>query len=316
MIEHTSQHTIYYSNKEHVPMQEIAESLLALTKIVERTPQLLDELLEDASVDRVEIYLDELKSGSLFERAVFKFFFKSQKEFDSFFRTGGKKLGVDALKKNKKAIPYLILCAVLMGGVYALRRSVGDKERSIQVENHATQMIQITAGTLNMDPKDLKDILVRSLKDNSDLAKDAVKFVRPAKLEQGASITMDDDSQSSLNSQVVNSFPKDLHELPAPEFVQEYQNIEIQIRAVDLDSTKKGWAAKVPAISDARVKLQLAPFMDGAELMEKKVVLGSLTAVFEVQDDGSRIPRLYYLSEYEGQSKTGSALSVKSLPPK
>jgi hypothetical protein len=293
-------------------MQDIAESLLALTKIVERTPRLLDELLEDASVDRVEIYLDELKSGSLFERAAFKFFFKSQKEFDSFFRTGGKKLGVDALKKNKKAIPYLILCAVLMGGIYAIRRGVGDKDRTVQVENHATQMIQITAGTLNMEPSDLKDVLVRVLKDNNDLARDAVKFVRPAKREQGASITLDDDDSSSLTSQVVNSFPKELHELPAPEFVEEHHGIEVQIRAVDLDSTKKGWAAKIPAISEARVKLQLAPFMDGTELMEKKVVHGDVTAVFEVQEDGSRVPRLYYLSDYEGQRKPPTAASEPS----
>jgi hypothetical protein len=83
-----------------------------------------------------------------------------------------------------------------------------------------------------------------------------------------------------------------------------------------LDSTKKGWAAKVPAISGARVKLQLAPFMDGAGLMEKKVVHGNVTAVFEVQEDGSRIPRLYYLSDYEGKRKEDSALSNTSLPPK
>ena len=81
-MELTTTHRIYYSNKEHIPLSEIADSLLALEGLIRQSPDVLENLFPGTKIYGVEVYLSELKSGSLYEDVLVKFVFGSQDKLD------------------------------------------------------------------------------------------------------------------------------------------------------------------------------------------------------------------------------------------
>ncbi|MFT5240764.1 MAG: hypothetical protein ACI9OU_001050 [Candidatus Promineifilaceae bacterium] len=66
------------------------------------------------------------------------------------------------------------------------------------------------------------------------------------------------------------------------------ENVEIHLRAIDLDRARTGWAAVLPSISDSRTKLQIDAIIDLEELKGKTIVTGDVTLVWVVKDDGKK----------------------------
>jgi hypothetical protein len=84
-------------------------------------------------------------------------------------------------------------------------------------------------------------------------------------------------------------------EVDEAESVEDFKSVEISIRATDLDSTKRGWAAVLPAISDRRTKLHLDPAIQPDELMKNPHFKGDVTVVFKYNEKGEKYPSLVFL---------------------
>ena len=91
---------IYYSNKQLVPIGEIAESLLALEAVIRLSPEVLEALFPGTKIDAIDIYIKELRSDSLLEDVFVKFIFGSQEKFDQFINNTRERLGMTSLMNN------------------------------------------------------------------------------------------------------------------------------------------------------------------------------------------------------------------------
>ncbi|MEJ1397746.1 MAG: hypothetical protein RPU52_09505, partial [Candidatus Sedimenticola sp. (ex Thyasira tokunagai)] len=49
---------IYYSNKEKIPLSEVARSLLALEEVSRIAPDILEKLYEDVTVQSMSVFVD------------------------------------------------------------------------------------------------------------------------------------------------------------------------------------------------------------------------------------------------------------------
>ena len=69
----------------------------------------------------------------------------------------------------------------------------------------------------------------------------------------------------------------------------------MQIRATDLDSVRRGWAAVIPIFGDRRVKVHLEMNVPPEKLAGKKAVRADLTVVFKTDKTGERVPVLAHV---------------------
>lgn len=182
-MEITIHQEIYYSNKKLVPIKDVAESLLALEAIIRQSPDLLEAMFPGTEISFVEIYINELKSDSLWEDVVVKFIFKDQKNLDQFIANIRERVGMDNLTNNQHLLSIIIISLIFISVLYVLNKDQAAlPEQKTTIEANNNTIIQIGAGMVDLSAQDFKAIIDSAIKDKNSLAKDAAKFVAPAKL--------------------------------------------------------------------------------------------------------------------------------------
>lgn len=289
---------IYYSNKELVPIKDVAESLLALEAIIRQSPDVLEAMFPGTKIQSVEIYINELKSDSIWEDVVVKFIFGSQKKFDEFIASARERIGMDNIMNNPQLLSSIILVMILSGGAYYLGKDKSaTPEQKATIEANNNTIIQIGAGMVDLSSEDFKAIIDSAIKDKEKLAKNAIKVVNPAKRDPEANITFNDNEELRIQNESVKAMPRFVQEPEDEEYIEDYKNIELEIRAIDLDSTKRGWAVVVPYLHKRRVRLQLDPTVSPEDLLDKRKVNANVTVIFGHDKEYNKIPKLVFLRE-------------------
>lgn len=302
-MELTVHQQIYYSNKELVPIKDVAESLLALEAIIRQSPDVLEAMFPGTKIQSVEVYINELKSDSIWEDVVVKFIFGNQKKFDEFIASVRERIGMDNIMNNPQLLSSIILVMILSGGAYYLGKDKSaTPEQKATIEANNNTIIQIGAGMVDLSAEDFKAIIDSAIKDKEKLAKNAIKVVNPAKRDPEASITFNDNKELRIQNESVKAMPRFVQEPEDEEYIEDYNNIDLEIRAIDLDSTKRGWAVVVPDLHKRRVRLQLDPTVSPEDLLDKRKVNANVTVIFGHDKEYNKIPKLVFLREIIAES--------------
>ena len=152
---------------------------------------------------------------------------------------------------------------------------------------------------VDMTPDDFRAIVESAVKDHDKLAKDAVAIVKPAKRDPKATITCDQNESLQVQQQSVSAMPAQTAPIEEEVYIKDFDSVYIEIRATDLDSTKKGWAAVIPDISEKRTRLQLDPTIKPTDVLAKLKFKGTVTVVYKTNKSGKKIPSLYLLRDIE-----------------
>ncbi|WP_114765547.1 hypothetical protein [Vibrio rhodolitus] len=292
---------IYYSNKEYVPVGEIARSLIAFESLVKQAPEVLEALFPDAKIIDVEVFIKELRSDSIWEDLVVKLIFGNQQRFDECIENTRQKLGIEQImNKNPNFLSAVLVAMILSGGAYYLGRSStsSDKEAKATVEANNNTIIQIGAGMVDMSAEEFTNIVISAIKDKEKLAENSLNVVKPAKLDPNATITFNEDSSIQISNASVRAMPeyKSKPEV-AEDVIEDFHDVRLEIRAIDLDSTKRGWAVVAPSLHKRRVKLQLDPTIKPMDLKNKLSINGHITVVWGADSQGIKVPKLIFLRE-------------------
>lgn len=251
-------HRVHYSNRDPIPISEIASSLLALERILLRAPRVLS-LVTDVPIEGAEVFVDDILTGSLTEDIIVKLFFKDQAGLDAFLLKINEELGKRKVTRNV-LIGALIL-SLVGAGLYGAAKALGqsDAANSINVNNNV--IINIGAEKSGMSAEQLEKIVLAAISDKKANARDAIEFVRPAKRDAEATISLEDSAVLAIPKNVIAKAPHSLtiESEPSEKF---YPDVDLQVRATNLDSKKSGWAAIIPNLVDRRVKLVLAEGVD------------------------------------------------------
>lgn len=286
---------IYYSNKQLVPIKEVAESLLALEAVIRHSPQVLEALFPGTTIKAVDVFIKELRSDSIWEDVIIKFVFGSQKKFDQFVANARERLGMDNIVNNPQLLSAIIIVLILMGGAYYLGKDKPEQRATIEANNNT--IINIGAGMMEMSAEEFKSLIEGAVNDKAKLARDALRVVKPAKLDSNASITFNANDELQITPDAVCAIPRYVGEPEEEEFIEDFAEIDMELRATDLDSTKRGWAVVVPELSERRVRLQLDPTVNPEELYEKRKFRANATIIFGQDKDYKLIPKLVFLRE-------------------
>jgi hypothetical protein len=296
MAELQTKHQFYYDTTRPLRLWEIAEALIATEAILTRTGPVLEELFPGTTIEKIEVLLDGLRSGSLYEDLFVKFFFGSQDKLDEVIHTTRRRLGMDRLAERKLIVGAIFLALVLYGGRIAVGRLFGPKEARDVIEINNSTIIVVGAELADVAPEQLRQIIEKTTKDGGKLANEAIRVLRPAKGTTPGALIVDQEPRLTILPETIETMPSQVFPDKPEERLEPYKNVELEIRATDLDSFKKGWAALIPEVAGKRrVPLQIAPDINTTKLGGGKVIRGDVTVIF-AKVGGREVARRAYLS--------------------
>lgn len=248
---------IKYTNENPVPIAEIIDSLLALEKIIRRTPKFVERYYKGIKITSTEVFVSSVEAGSLKEEFVIRFVFKTKENYDQAKELAAKILGDNQVVKTIVALG--VGAIIGAGMIYALP----DGTQAPTIEAYNNTIINIGAD-INFSAADIKATL--GALPPKAVAREAIQAVRPAKLEPGSHIEMEELPGLDMPSKFVKESPYK-YEPPMPsEKSSKYKNVEIFIHASDRDNNEKGWGGIVPELFEHRVKFVLADNVDPSKL--------------------------------------------------
>lgn len=257
---------VYYNTKNPVPIKEIIASLQGLEGLLQCVPQALTNLT-GIEIDGSEFLVQTIKSGSLVDDFLLRFFFKDKESFEAF----AQKLG-----ENKK-MRVAVIAAIVAGAVgYGLHwAATASKQPTPSITATNSVIIQNGAGTLNMSPEVYQEKLLAALSDKKSVAASAIKAVAPNRNDPQSTIrfgALEDAATNGLEipASAIAEAPTKLI-LEPNERIEKYTNAVLHLRAMDLDNKTKGWAGKL-ANREERLLIQLDPNVSASEIFGRESV--------------------------------------------
>lgn len=281
----TTTHQVYYSNREPVPIKEIVESLLGLEQVIRMSPRVLQGLT-GVEIDHIDIFVEQLETGSLMETVLIKLFFKSEDDLNTFLdKVRGK---LEKPMARNILIGSVLTALVGYGAYLAASAQKGAAAGTVTITANNNTIINVGAGETNLTPEAFKAIVEAAVQDKKELAQSAVKVLKPARLDEQASIQFDNHEKLALPAAVVKATPRTV-DIEAQKKIEDLLDVDLEIRATNLDSQKQGWAALLPGKIDRRIKLQLGDGVDPLDVAGKLKVRADISIYYVLDKDGVRL---------------------------
>lgn len=263
-------HTVYYNTKNPVPISEVIDALQSLQALMKTVPKVIEGITE-TKIRATELHIERIESGSLSETVLLTLFFKDEDELKKFMAK------IRENPKLKYTLVGFALAGVVMYGIQSVSGSKGDTPQ-IQANNNT--IIAIGADATNMAPEALTAIIEAAVSNKKENAKQAVKFVSPARSDPESSVSLlgENGPEIEITPKAIGETPRVVGEI-RDQKIEDISNVEVQIRATDLDSKSSGWAGKIEGIT-SRTKIELDPRVDEKLLFGRVVVRADVTITF------------------------------------
>lgn len=300
-IENT--HQIYYSNENQIPITEVAESLLAYNRIAQLSPRVFHKLMPNIEISQLDVIVGNIETGSLFEEFIVKFLFRDQQGFDDAIEKLRGDVGMDSLKENKTLFAVVIAALVGAGIMYLINNNktstTSQEKATIQANNNV--IINYGAGMVGLSEGEFQAVVENVVKTKSEkvrLANDAATLLKPAKSDPNAEVTLDGSEKLKFDKKVIAVIPNEkLVEPEDEEDSKEFYDVDIYLRATDLDNPNRGWGVIVPEVSDLRVKMHVDPGINLSNLGGKTKIVGDISVMYKRKEGEPFRPYLYYLKD-------------------
>lgn len=302
-IEYTQD--IYYSNKQKIPISEVARSLLALEEASSVVPTLIETIFDDVSIKSMSIYIEELESGSLKERVQYYLWIALQNNLENNSEIEYKNLSNETGENKRNIIGWALAATLIIALKFAADRAFPNEEKPY-LQEQINITFQAGRDITGIDSEKLLGTVKTLVKENPQAIKGAIGFTNPAKKEKNAHLKI--GTITRLTSELLKEVPAGLFEEEEQERVIELTDTEVFIRATDKDSGKKGWGATVPEFSEKRVRMHIAPGIDLEFLSHQDVIVGDVAIFYLVTTQGNvKKPHihLYSINEEETRRKNG-----------
>ena len=275
--------SLYFDRSSAPTLQEVIDSLQGFDAIAKRFPKILSELM-DVPVSSVSVNVNKIEIGSLYDDLIVNFGFGGQEQIDLFMKEMHEEF------MNHEAVPYLIFFLLLIAGGVVLYKAVSPKEKPMDpiINSHNTTIVNIIAADVGKDPEQVKEIIERAVphSESIKLAKDSCKIFNA--FGDSESMKFKNFEKYSMPKELVKSFPSDIA-VDEIEDMKDFDGVEVQIRAADMDSLKTGWAARIPAVYDKRLKVKVAGAVDASKINMGASVKADVTVVYK-NEGGEMVP--------------------------
>ena len=130
-----------------------------------------------------------------------------------------------------------------------------------------------------MTPEQFTAVVQAAVRDKKALARDSVKLMAPARTDKTSSVVFDGNPQVVIPSEVILAAPSSV-EAPQNNIEEPIPDVDLHIRATNLDSQTNGWAGLIPGLFERRLPIELADDVDPRELASKFKVRADVIVVY------------------------------------
>lgn len=257
-----SSYTFYYDTLRPVPIREAIESLQGLERIVAALPRVTKQLVGFGDF-KFEVEIEEIYSGSLTEKVLVRYLFKTEENLNRF------------IDQVRKIMPPGVLVPVLVAGVlsyggYLLTRP--DPLQPVTIGDISNSIVNI-GGTQTITDE-VASAVINGVRNQRQIADATISVLRPAMNQPGSSLNISgNDSDATgvdfrIPSSEVARLPKELPPARAEVYAR-MENVLVDVRAIDLDRADKGWEGKIEGVT-GRIRIEFGDGVDIAEVARRQ----------------------------------------------
>lgn len=295
-------------------VDEVVATLLAQKRLIQESALVLPVAFRGYELGAVEIRVVRVAEGSLITELIVQIYGQYQTDIQKAVIEGLEKMiGEDIPAELESLVTLLTLAVVYFIARYTydlVRGKKKDQPASTHIEGNYNTVINIIGTKIGVSGEAvdaaIKDAI--PLTRRRSLIKAVTGFLAPAKKNPGTKITA--DGYGDIPVEVIAEYPNDA-ELAE---IDETRNIDvpgalIEIRALDRDKKKSGWAALV--LNDPRfprrLPMDLYPTVDAEELAHHDTVRGNLVVEGDPRPNGTFRPKRIHLLDFEGRDADDSS---------
>lgn len=166
----TTGQRFFYSNHDPLPIEDVADSLLAMKALIEAVPEVFIGLFPSVSIQGLSIYVNEIKTGSLLEDLVVRFVWGNQSKLESDVDRARSFLKVESLLQNKLLLSCIVLALILRGGIYLLEKQNAPESQRAILQGNQNNVVIIGSKLAEGEPSVLQGIIDSVISKNPSLA--------------------------------------------------------------------------------------------------------------------------------------------------
>lgn len=293
----TLPHSVVYTTKGDVPVAVIAKSLIAHEQLIIESMKILECCAPGLQISAVKVRVGELTQQSPLKELflvslVVAFQEDLQQEVPDLIQ---KLTGLDVPDSADTLVTVLVLMTAAFVVDTAIERAgLVRKTKKLAQEyerkrDELAQMSGIRADQIDAVIKDRID--TRAQRTLLDRARD---LFLPAQMEPGTAIAV--SRGTGISSEAIGEIPMDFDlEIANEPHPYERPGVSIEIHRADRDEKKHGWRAIVRDVSGRKVRMELAPDIEPADLYGKTTIVGDILVEEHVAGDGAIEPKTYHL---------------------
>lgn len=291
------QHQVIYdiSGKAHV--SDVAASLLANERLIKLSALILEECIQGFTVESVNVSIKEVANNSplkeiLCGALVIAYQDDLVREMPPIIE---RIIGRDIPDSYDHLVTILSMVIAIYGISAVFKKLFPEKTADKLAAAHG-QMIFVAGNYMGVSPQSIENAVIKRLSGGMKqlVQKTAIDFFKPSKRGGDARIILPDGN--FIPREAIAEIPSSL-DYYADDDVQQYplQNVEIEIRAVDRDQKKRGWAAVISEVTGRRLKMEIYPTVDSNRIYGRDKINGNVIVLNKKDANGIFLPSMYHL---------------------
>ncbi|CEJ83877.1 conserved hypothetical protein [Hyphomicrobium sp. GJ21] len=290
-------HRVEYEVPDTVAIEDVIGTLQANQRLVYELGEFLNTLFDGLTVEHASIRVQTISTGSLkeyfFLALVVAFQDDLKREVPAALHDW---FGVLPPEHYNTLITICVMMLLFYGGDYLYKRVIDNAGSKILREQLDFVIAELAIHSQRSEAhirKNLEHQFAKPRK-RKELAKAAVKFFRPSRVQQNGPILIGD---RQIDPPTIAQIPYqiDIDKLQEGDRYSDLNGVRIEFHAKDRDKGDAGWACIVPTVSDLRIKMQLYPDIPPGDLWECNTAWADIKVVYRTDKNGIERPILIYL---------------------
>lgn len=290
-------HQVIYETSELASISDVIEALRGAEQLLLETGPLLESLIPGLEISKITVSVEEISQRSplneIFWASIFLTF---QKDLEREVPKLVEELFGVHVSEQYDTIVTLLFCLILYYGVafayHQVNRLIGDSKTRSQLN----ALIAEVAVRCNRSEDHIRAALERRYGRGhvKSLVRAGLQFFLPSKQQANAPVRI---GSRIIDAETVAEIPSaaQMLEFEPATTSRQLDNVEMQLHAQDVDRTKRGWAAVIPAISKMRIRMEIYPPIKPEDIYMRPNIRGDVVIVYKMSDRGELVPQTCHL---------------------
>ncbi len=300
----TFPHEVRFTNENNLSVRDVASSLLANEQILQNVGRVLELCIDGLEVSRINVVFVSASINSPLKEALSAgILLTFQKDLEREIPKLVEKISGQQVDDHYKTLVTVIFLVIVIYGIeqaWQFFKKREDKEKDSNqlpsIHGNFNTVVHVGGNLIGVDPGKLADAVDKTFhaKRKLTLAKQALAFIRPAKLDKGSAI---EGAGLVIEAETISAAPsdKDMEDQEENRAPDSLQGRVVVIHATDKDHAKTGWAGHIPGFWERRVPMKLVPGIEPSLIFGKEQITADVLVTYRVNAAGDDVPEAMHI---------------------